>query len=82
MWAVAVILDRGENTTSQKNRAGKLTIPYEFLVHRPRSERPVAQCWERVAVEVEGVEGVEDGFVTALVLALRLTLDSEGGRTI
>ena len=74
--------DRGENTTSQKNRAGKLTIPYEFLVHRPRSERRPGDQWRRVAVEVVGVEGDEDSFVQALALALRpaqKALDSEGG---
>ena len=47
------------------------TIPYEFLVHRPGPRRPGDQ-WRRVAVEVEGVEGDEDSFVKALVLALRL----------
>ena len=63
---------------AQKNAAGGLTIPYEFLV---RSERPVAG-WQRVAVEVEGVEDGEDAFVQALALALRpaqKALDSEGG---
>ena len=67
---------------AQKEAAGKLTIPYEILVHRPRSERRPAAGWERVTVEVEGVADSEDAFVKALVLALRLAqkaVDSEGG---
>ena len=65
---------------AQKEAAGKLTIPYEFLVHRPRSERRPAARWQRVAVEVEGVADSEDAFVEALrlALALRPTVDGEG----
>ena len=36
---------------AQKEAAGKLTIPYEFLVHRPRSER-------RPGLVVESIDGL------------------------